>query len=138
MSVEYLYGGIEGGGTKFLCAVGSNPDKIIDEVRFPTTTPQETLERVCSFFTSYVKAGRIKSIGLGSFGPVDVDPASPKFGYITTTPKPNWAFTNIYGILQQELNVPIQMDMDWQPPWVNILRDKQVPRSSLSHLSGIE
>src|SRR4030042_1068576 len=112
MSVEYLYGGIEGGGTKFLCAVGCNPDKIIDEARFPTTTPQETLERLCSFFTSYVKAGRIKSIGLGSFGPVDVDPASPKFGYITTTPKPNWAFTNIYGILQQELNVPIQMDMD--------------------------
>jgi fructokinase len=112
MSVEYLYGGIEGGGTKFLCAVGSSPDKIIDEARFPTTTPQETLERVCSFFASYVKAGRIKSIGLGSFGPVDVDPASPKFGYITTTPKPNWAFTNIYGILQQELNVPIQMDMD--------------------------
>lgn len=112
MSEEYLYGGIEGGGTKFLCAVGNSPGKIIDETRFPTTTPQETLERVCSFFASYVKDRRIRSIGLGSFGPVDVDPASATFGYITTTPKPNWAFTNIYGVLSNELNVPINMDMD--------------------------
>jgi fructokinase len=112
MRTEYLYGGIEGGGTKFLCAVGNSPEEITAEARFPTTTPRETLERVCSFFTPYVKEGRIKSIGLGSFGPVDVDPASPTFGYITTTPKPNWAFTNIYGALHQELNVPINMDMD--------------------------
>ena len=112
MSNQLLYGGIEGGGTKFICAVGNGPDEIVDEVRFPTTTPQETLERVCSFFTPYVKETRIKSIGLGSFGPVDVDPASRTYGYITTTPKPNWANTNILGILQKELGVPIAMDMD--------------------------
>jgi fructokinase len=107
-----FYGGIEGGGTKFICAVGNGPEEIQDEIRFPTTTPQETLERVCVFFSPYVKAGQLKGIGLGSFGPVDVDPASPNFGYITTTPKPNWPFTNIYGILQQDLKVPIRMDMD--------------------------
>jgi len=112
MSTYLLYGGIEGGGTKFICAVGRRPDEIVDEIRFPTTTPQETLERVCSFFTPYVREARIKSIGLGSFGPVDVDPASPTYGYITTTPKPNWANTNILGILQKELGVPIAMDMD--------------------------
>jgi fructokinase len=112
MSKETFYGGIEGGGTKFLCAVGNGPNQIIDETRFTTTTPEETLERVCAFFASYVKEGRIKSIGLGSFGPVDVDPSSPTYGYITTTPKPNWKFTNIYGILSKELKVPIKMDMD--------------------------
>jgi fructokinase len=107
-----FYGGIEGGGTKFLCAVGNGPDEIVDETRFPTTTPQETLERVCSFFAPHIKEARIKTIGLGSFGPVDVDPASPTFGYITTTPKPGWAYTNILGILQKELGIPIIMDMD--------------------------
>jgi fructokinase len=112
MREAHLYAGIEGGGTKFLCAVGNGPHEIVDETRFPTTTPQETLGKVCDFLSPYVKEGRIRSIGLGSFGPVDVDPASATFGYITTTPKPNWAFTNIYGILHQELNLPINMDMD--------------------------
>ncbi|NJD59376.1 MAG: fructokinase [Anaerolineales bacterium] len=112
MSTGQFYGGIEGGGTKFICMVASDPGSTIDEVRFVTTTPQETLEQVCAFFTPYIKAQRIKSIGLGSFGPVDTDPSSPTFGYITTTPKPNWAFTNILGILQGELKVPIAIDMD--------------------------
>jgi fructokinase len=112
MITNLLYGGIEGGGTKFACAVGNGPGNIVDEIRFPTTTPQETLERVCIFFTPYIRQASIKAIGLGSFGPVDVDPASPTYGYITTTPKPNWANTNILGILQKELGVPIAMDMD--------------------------
>jgi fructokinase len=112
MSDQFFYGGIEGGGTKFICAVGCGPDEIADEIRFPTTTPQETLEQVCAFFAPYVKQNQIKSIGLGSFGPVDIDPASPTFGYITTTPKPNWAYTDIFGILHHELAVPMTMDLD--------------------------
>jgi fructokinase len=112
MGSDLLYGGIEGGGTKFICAVGCGPNEIADETRFPTTTPQETLASVCAFFNPFVKDARIKSIGLGSFGPVDIDPASQTFGYITTTPKPNWAYTNIFGFLQQKLGVPITMDMD--------------------------
>ncbi len=112
MSENQLYGGIEGGGTKFICAVGKGRDEIVDEIRFPTTSPQETLDRVCLFFAPYLREGRVKCIGLGSFGPVDIDPLSATFGYITTTPKPNWAYTNIFKILQQELNVPIRMDMD--------------------------
>lgn len=112
MTSDMLYGGIEGGGTKFICIVGKESAEIIDEIRFPTTTPQETLAKVCEFFLSYVKASRIRSIGLGSFGPVDLDPLSPTYGYITTTPKPNWANTNILGILQKELSLSIAMDMD--------------------------
>ena len=112
MSTNLLYGGIEGGGTKFICAIGRSPSEIVDEVRFPTTTPQETLEKVCHFFKPSVREGRIKFIGLGSFGPVDVDPGSPTYGYITTTPKPNWANTDILGILKSELGVSVAMDMD--------------------------
>ena len=112
MNDQILYGGIEGGGTKFICAIGRSPSEIVDEIRFSTTTPQETLEKVCQFFKPSVREGRIKSIGLGSFGPVDVDPGSPTYGYITTTPKPNWANTDILGILKSELGVPIAMDMD--------------------------
>ena len=110
MSNKALYGGIEAGGTKFVCAVASSPQIIVDETRFPTTTPVETIQQVCEFFAPYMD--ELQGIGLGSFGPVDVDPASPTYGYITTTPKPNWGNTNILGILQEKLNLPIAIDMD--------------------------
>jgi len=109
-SDTFLYGGIEGGGTKFVCAVGSDPENILDETRFPTTTPWETIQRAGEFFAPYL--GKLRAIGLGSFGPVDLDPGSHTYGFITTTPKPNWANTNILGMLRQTLNVPITMDMD--------------------------
>jgi fructokinase len=109
---KILFGGIEAGGTKFVCAVASDPPAIINEVRFPTTRPAETLKQVCDFFMPYVKANQIKSIGLGSFGPVDVDANSPTHGFITSTPKPNWQDTNILGIISRQLNVPVVFDMD--------------------------
>jgi fructokinase len=112
MTSNQLYGGIEGGGTKFICIVGRGPQDIVAETRFNTTTPEETLKRVSAFFAPYVKSDQIKSIGLGSFGPVDVDPASPCFGFITTTPKPGWANTNILGMLKSELGLPMVIDMD--------------------------
>jgi len=107
-----LYGGIEGGGTKFVCAVGSVTDHIVSEIRFDTTLPEETLERVGVFFDPFLQAGQIRSIGLGSFGPVDVEPGSPMYGFITTTPKPYWSNINILGILRTRLGVPMAMDMD--------------------------
>lgn len=107
---EKLYGSIEAGGTKFVCAVGSSPQNIVDEVRFPTTTPVETIQQVCKFFAP--RLHQLHGIGLGSFGPVDVDPASPSFGYITTTPKPHWGNTNILGMLREKIHLPIAMDMD--------------------------
>ncbi len=105
-----LYGGIEGGGTKFNCAVGSGPDHIVDEIRIPTSTPVETVQHICDFFAPHL--GQLHGIGLGSFGPVDVDPASPTFGYITTTPKPHWTHTNILGMLSEKINLPFAIDMD--------------------------
>ena len=108
--MEKLFGGIEGGGTKFNCAVGNGPENIIAEARFATTTPAETIGQVCDFFAPYVN--QLQGIGLGSFGPFDVDSASPTYGYITTTPKPNWANANILGMLREKINLPFAVDMD--------------------------
>jgi fructokinase len=112
MTPKPLYGGIEGGGTKFICIVAHGPNQIIDETRFATTTPQQTLTRVCDFFSPHLQANTLEAVGLGSFGPVDVDPSSATYGYITSTPKPNWANTNILSTLQRGLAVPVAIDMD--------------------------
>lgn len=110
MNNTKLFGGIEGGGTKFNCAVGNSPETIVAEARFPTTTPEETVGQVIEFFRPY--ADQMESIGLGSFGPFDVDSASPTYGYITTTPKPHWGNVNILGMLHEKIDLPIAVEMD--------------------------
>lgn len=105
-------GGIEAGGTKFVCLVGRGPQDIQAEARFPTTTPQETLGRAVDFFKSQTVEAQIGALGVGSFGPVDLDPTSPTFGHITTTPKPGWAYTDIVGPLQAALDIPVVFDTD--------------------------
>ncbi len=106
-----LYGGIEGGGTKFVCAVGTGPEDVRAMVRFPTTTPAETLRRVVEFFQE-PQHGPLAAIGIASFGPVDPNPASPTFGYITSTPKPGWAHTDFAGTFRRALNLPVGFDTD--------------------------
>ena len=108
-----LYGGIEGGGTKFVCAVGTGPDDIRAETRFPTTTPAETLQRAISFFKEQTEQiGPLSALGVASFGPVDPDPASPKYGHILPTPKPGWSNADIVGPLRTALNLPVCFDTD--------------------------
>lgn len=106
------WGGIEAGGTKFVCAVGSGPDDLRDRVRIPTTTPEETVEQVVQFFRQQSAAEPVAAIGIASFGPVDPNPDSPTFGYITTTPKPGWAFTDLGGMIARWLSVPVGFDTD--------------------------
>ena len=105
-----MYGGIEAGGTKFVCAVGTGPDNLKEVVRFPTTTPDETIARTLSFFNQYSE--QLKSIGIASFGPVDPNPASATYGYITSTPKAGWANTDLGGRVSKALNVPMVFDTD--------------------------
>lgn len=105
-----MYGGIEAGGTKFVCAVGSGPDDLRAETRFPTTTPDETIGRAIEFFRQ--QAGPLRAIGISSFGPVDPNPASPAFGFITTTPKPGWAQTDFAGVIGRALGLPVGFDTD--------------------------
>ena len=106
-----VWGGIEAGGTKFVCAVGTGPDDLGAEVRFPSTTPEETIGRAIQFFQQQ-KKGPLTAIGIASFGPVDLNPDSPTFGYITGTPKPGWAHTDFAGKIRQALDVPVGFDTD--------------------------
>jgi fructokinase len=106
--MEKIYGSMEGGGTKFLCAVGTGPNKIIDEIRFSTSTPDETIDNAITFFTKYT----LSAIGLAPFGPLDLNPASPTFGFITATPKPNWSHTDILGRFRRYFDIPLAFDLD--------------------------
>ena len=107
-----ILGGIEAGGTKFVCAVGTGPDDIRSEIRFPTTTPEETIGRAIAFFEDQAKQVELAAIGIASFGPVDPNPASPTFGYITTTPKPGWANADLAGAIGRALGLPVGFDTD--------------------------
>jgi fructokinase len=106
------YGAIEAGGTKFNCLVGSGPHDIRAEVRIPTTTPAETLVKVIQFYRDESRAAPLAAIGIGSFGPLDLSPESPTYGYITSTVKPGWAMTNFVGAMQSALGVPVALDTD--------------------------
>ena len=112
MNIPQLYGGIEAGGTKFICVIASGPGQIVEEVRFSTTTPEETLGNAIQFFRPFVSAGKISSIGVGSFGPLDMNPESSTYGFIASTPKPHWSNTDVHGTLQRGLDVPIFIDTD--------------------------
>jgi fructokinase len=107
-----VYGGIEAGGTKFVCLLGSGPDSILAEERFPTTDPEETIAQAIAFFQTQALGHDLAAIGIGSFGPVDLHKKSPTYGYITTTPKPKWAQTDLYGPIQRAFDLPIAFDTD--------------------------
>jgi len=104
-----LWGGIEAGGTKFVCAVASGPEAVLAETRFATTTPAECIEQAVAFFREH---GRLDGVGIASFGPVDPNPASPTFGYVTTTPKPGWAHVDLARPIREALGVPVGFDTD--------------------------
>jgi fructokinase len=105
-----LYGAIEAGGTKFVCAVGSGPDDL-SSVQFPTTSPQKTIDAAVDFFRREA-GGRLVALGIGSFGPIDLNRASPHYGFITATPKPGWQNTDLAGPLRAALQVTVEFDTD--------------------------
>jgi fructokinase len=104
-----LYGGVETGGTWVVCALGTGPDEIVARETFATGEPGPTLERIAEFFE---RGPRPAAIGVGSFGPVDLDRASPTWGHVTSTPKPGWAHTPVAPVLRDRLGVPIHFDTD--------------------------
>ncbi len=110
--MDRMFGGVEGGGTKMVCVIGSGPGHVVDEIRFPTTTPAETLGRIIAFFQRPRDGVRLAAVGVGSFGPIDLDPVSPTYGYVTTTPKPQWEGTDVVGPLRDALGIPIGWDTD--------------------------
>src|SRR5689334_2590326 len=102
------YGGIEAGGTKWVCAVGRSADEIDETATFATTTPDETIGRAAAFLARF----RPSALGVGSFGPVDLHRGSPTWGHITTTPKPGWSGVDVVGALVAALDVPVEFDTD--------------------------
>jgi fructokinase len=103
-----MLGGIEAGGTKFVCAVGDENGTIVDQIRIPTTLPEETIQKVIEFFKQY----DIKAMGIGSFGPIDVNPKSPTYGNITSTPKPGWRDFPFVPALKAAFSIPIGFHTD--------------------------
>jgi len=106
------YGGIEAGGTKFVCMIAGESGEVIEETRFPTGHPDETIQRAVAFFTAFETRGELAAVGIASFGPVDLNPASPSYGYITSTPKPDWGQVDLRGRIQRALDLPVAFDTD--------------------------
>ncbi len=103
-----LYGALEAGGTKMVCAIGDESGKILEQCSIPTRMPEETLSSIIEYF----RKKEISALGIASFGPLCLDKSKPKYGYITTTPKPGWMNCDLVGTLGSALNVPIGFDTD--------------------------
>lgn len=107
-----LIGAIEAGGTKFMVALAAPDGSLLEQDRLPTLTPAETMPAVIDFFQrATARHGAMAGLGVASFGPVDIDPASPAYGTITTTPKPGWSGMNFHAWLAP-LGVPLKVDTD--------------------------
>lgn len=103
-----LYGSLEAGGTKMVCAIGDEQGNILERVSIPTLEPENTMPAIIEFF----KGKNISALGIGCFGPVDLDKKSATYGYITTTPKLAWKNYDIVGTCKKELGVPVGFDTD--------------------------
>lgn len=104
-----MLGAIEAGGTKFVLAIGPSPECIAQRHVLPTSDPVETLVAAALWFEQF---GAIAALGIGSFGPIDLDPASQGWGRITDTPKPGWANCDIAGFFRHRLSTPVGLDTD--------------------------
>ena len=108
-----MFGGVEAGGTKFVCVIGTGPDDILATQRFEVTGPAETIQAALEFFRRAVEPGKpLAAIGIGSFGPVELRPDQPRYGWITTTPKPGWSGTDVVGPFADAFGVPVGYDTD--------------------------
>ncbi len=108
-----LYGAVEGGGTKFICAVIDADLRILREARFPCQSPSETIANCLNFFqTAQAQLGPLSALGIASFGPLDPRPGSHDFGKILATPKPGWANTDLVSPFADALSIPVAFDTD--------------------------
>ena len=101
-------GALEAGGTKMVCAIGDESGKVFERESFPTRMPGETMPPIIRYFEDR----GIEALGIGSFGPLNLDETSPNFGDITTTPKPGWANYPLRRALMEALKVPVGIDTD--------------------------
>lgn len=108
-----MYGGIEAGGTKFVCVIGTGPEDIIETARIEVAAPAETIAASLAFFRRAIAAGvRLEAFGIGSFGPVELREGHSRRGWITSTPKPGWSGTDLIGPVASEFDLPVGFDTD--------------------------
>ncbi len=113
VDMSAVYGAVEAGGTKFVCAVADGNGQIMEQQRFPTTDPSATLGAACEFLRAASgRIGRLTAIGIASFGPVHLRKDSRQYGRIGKTPKAGWSGTDIVGVLAREFACPIGFDTD--------------------------
>lgn len=103
-----MLAGIEAGGTKMVCAVSDAELNLKGSAVFPTTTPQETIAEIINYFRKF----DIDAVGIGSFGPIDLNPKSSTYGYITKTPKTGWSDFDFVGVFKKAFGVPVGFDTD--------------------------
>ncbi|MDP4083197.1 MAG: ROK family protein [Bacillota bacterium] len=103
-----MLGAIEAGGTKFVCAVGDAEGVLVDRIQIPTTVPNETIPKVIDFFKQY----EINAVGIGSFGPIDVNKESLTYGNITSTPKPGWRDYPLVNTIKNVFSIPVGFNTD--------------------------
>lgn len=106
------FGAIEAGGTKFVLGIGNEQGEVLERKSIPTTTPDETLSASIDFFKTMKQQYDFEQLGIGTFGPVDLNPSSISFGYITSTPKPGWKDTDFKGTMERALGIPVAFDTD--------------------------
>ncbi|RYY73208.1 MAG: ROK family protein [Gammaproteobacteria bacterium] len=108
-----LFGGVEAGGTRFICVLADSRGFIKSRMDIPTTTAETTLAAVKEFFIkSAPEFGQLEAIGIVSFGPLDFNQQSPTYGYITNSPRPGWANINLRGYFRDALNVLVEVETD--------------------------
>ncbi len=105
----FYYAGMEAGGTKFVCMVASGPDDVRAQTSFPTTKPEETLGQAVAFFKAHEP---FAALGIGTFGPCDLNPASPAYGCLSSSIKPGWKQANMLGAFRRTFDVPVVIDTD--------------------------
>lgn len=110
MSSQHLYGSVEAGGTKFVCAVSDDQLSLVEQAQFPTTDPKTTIEQLIEFFLPFRE--ELRGLSIASFGPIDLITSSPTYGYITSTPKPGWQDTDLVSPIKSALACPIYFTTD--------------------------
>ncbi|HIG23329.1 MAG TPA: ROK family protein [Henriciella marina] len=112
MSENSLHGGIDAGGTTFKCGLADASGNLINTHRVQVTTPEETLAAAAGWFASNARSGSLKTFGIASFGPIDVDSRSASYGTITGSAKPGWSGMNLRGHFADALGLPVTVDTD--------------------------
>lgn len=106
--MKLYIGAIEAGGTKIVCGIGNERGEVLERISFPTEHPDRTMPRIIEYFQDK----QVSAIGIGTFGPINIDQTSPTYGFVTTTPKPGWSNFDFLGTLKRAFDVPFGWDTD--------------------------